>query len=212
MTSPSYSRHSPGKFSVWMDWETTGADFEGGLDGTFKKYQGIALGAIIADNDTFQEIDSLYIEIKFDDSKYEWTDAAEKMHGLSKEHLAANGLSREEALEVYIEFLTKHFGDGIISAIGGKTESNICVGGHNVQFDICASAQLFGDFGFNLGIHHVVLDTTSAAFIAIGKYKSNDVFSFFNGAERTIHNALEDARLALSAARSIKELVEFALR
>ena len=52
MTKPMYSRHSPGAYSIWCDWETTGADFEGGLDGTFKKYQGISLGVIIANNET----------------------------------------------------------------------------------------------------------------------------------------------------------------
>jgi hypothetical protein len=207
-----YSRYHPGQKSCWIDWETTGADFAPGLEGTFKKYQGISFGVVIADNVTFEELDSLYVELKFDDTKYQWTDGAENIHKLSREYLAENGVEREDGLAQLIEILIKHFGESVISFGDTEPTSKVCIGGHNVDFDIKATEQLFKDFGFNLGVHHVKLETSGASFIAIGEYKSNTVFEFFNGGgQRGTHNALEDARLALGAARGIKQLVQAAL-
>lgn len=211
MTKPKYSRHDIGKYSLWADWETTGADFEGGLKSTFEKYQGISVGLIIADNESFEEVSSLYVEIKFDSVKYLWTPEAEKIHGLTEEYLADHGISRQNALESIIDFLSEYFGYGFISALEETPESKICFGGHNVNFDIMATQQLFNDFGFNIGIHHVLLDTSAAAFIAVGLSKSNDVFTYFGAEERTTHNALEDVRQSLAVAHGIKKLVQASL-
>ena len=61
MTTPrTYSRTSPGKYSLWLDFETSGADFDSGE--TFKKYQGISFGAVIADNETLEEVDASTIK------------------------------------------------------------------------------------------------------------------------------------------------------
>ncbi len=203
MGSPShiYSRTSCGKYSLWLDFETSGADFDSGE--TFKKYQGISFGAVIADNETLEEVDSLYCEMQFD-TKYIWTDGAEKIHGLSREYLEKYGAPREEALAFLLEFIAKYIGAG----------NKVCIGGHNVEFDINALNQLTEDVvekGFRIPIHHVKLETSGASFIAIGKYRSDDVFSFFGGADRKAHNALDDARLALASARGIKQLVQAAL-
>ncbi len=202
MTTPrTYSRTSPGKYSLWLDFETSGADFDSGE--TFKKYQGISFGAVIADSETLEEVDSLYCEMKFD-PVYTWTEGAEKIHGLSREYLAEHGMDRDDALTLLLELITKYIGAG----------NKVCIGGHNVEFDIRALNQLTEDVvekGFTIPIHHVKLETSGAAFIAIGKYRSDDVFTFFGGAERQAHNALDDARLALASARGIKQLVQAAL-
>ena len=206
-----HSRTSIGQFSAWFDWETTGVDYDGGLDGTARKYQGISVGIVIADNRTFEEVDALYLEIKFDKNKYQWTEGAEKIHGLSREHLEKNGVPRDEALASIIEFLSKYFGENIVCLTPHKPDQKVCIGGHNVSFDIKMIGQIFEDFGFNLGIHHVILDTTAAAFLAVGLYKSNDVFTYFGAEKREQHNALEDARQSLAVARGIHELVQVAV-
>jgi DNA polymerase III epsilon subunit-like protein len=179
----------------------TGADFDAGYDVITKKYQGISFGAIIADNETLEEIESVYCEIQFDGSKYQWTDGAEKIHGLSRDYLQTNGVTREDACAILLELILKYIGAG----------NKVCIGGHNADFDIAFTGQLTGDFGVDLPIHHVKLETSGASFIAIGKYRSDDVFAFFGGAERKAHNALDDARLALASARGIKQLVQAAL-
>lgn len=182
------------------DWETSGSDFGGDSAVT---YQGIAYGAVIASTETFEPIETLYRELQFDATKYKWTAEAEAIHGLSREHLAAHGTPRDEALADLLDLIQRHIGAG----------NKIAFGGHNAGFDIRFTEQLANDFGVQLKFHHVVLETSSAAFITIGKYKSDDVFEFFTGKVREKHhNALDDALMALETMRNIRALVNQALR
>lgn len=199
MAKTTYSRVHPGKYGLAIDWETTGSNFGG--DSTVD-YQGIAYGAIIFDTETMEPVETLYRELHFDETKYKWTDGAEKIHGLSREHLAANGVPREEALADLLDLIMRYIG----------TESKIMFLGHNVDFDIMFTQQLAGDFGVELKIHHVKLETSGTAFILIGQYKSNDVFEFFTGAVRDgAHNALDDAMITLETARNMRALIQAAL-
>jgi len=199
MAKTSYSRVHPGKYGLAIDWETTGSNFGG--DSTID-YQGIAYGAIIFDTETFEPVETLYRELQFDDTKYKWTDGAEKIHGLSREYLAANGVSREEGLTDLLDLILRYIG----------TESKIMFLGHNVDFDICFTQQLARDFGVELKIHHVKLETSGTGFMLIGKYRSNDVFEFFTGIVRDgSHNALDDALITLETARNMRALANVAL-
>lgn len=194
-----YSKHHPGKYVLFLDWETTGADFDSGE--SHKRYQGISFGAVIADSDTFEVVDTLYRELHFDETKYAWTDGAEKIHGLSREYLAEHGVSREDGLIDLLELIAKYIG----------AQNKICMGGHNTSFDIAFTNQLASDFGVELKFHHVMIETSQLAFVAIGKYRSDDVFPFFGGEVRGNHNALDDALQSLAVARGIKQLVQAAL-
>lgn len=194
-----YSRHSPGKYGLSMDWETSGATWGG--DSTIK-FQGIAFGAVIFDTTTFEEVDSLYCELHFDDMKYEWSEEAEKIHGLSRTHLAEHGMPREDALVLLLELIARYIG----------TESKILFLGHNCDFDIDFTCQLARDFEVELKIHHVKIDTSGLAFATIGEYKSDVVFKFFQTEDRAkVHNALDDARMALNVVKSVKALVQNSL-
>lgn len=193
-----YSRAHPGKYGLCIDWETTGSEFGG--DSTIN-YQGIAFGAIIFNTETFEEVESIYCELQFDDDKYKWTEGAQKIHGLSREHLAEHGMTREEGLTALLDLIMRYIG----------AESKIFFLGHNVDFDIDFTLQLARDFGIDLKIHHVKLETSGAAFIAIGKYRSNDVFEFFTGKIREgSHNALDDARMALETVRNMRAVFDAA--
>lgn len=199
MAHSAYSKAHPGKFGLCIDWETSGSNFGG--DST-KDYQGLAYGAVIFNTETFEEVECLYRELHFDDTKYKWTDAAEKIHGLSRDHLAKNGVSREEGLADLLDLILRYIG----------AESKIFYLGHNVDFDIDFTMQLARDFGVELRAHHVKLETSGAGFIAIGKYKSNDVFEFFTGTVRDgSHNALDDARLALTTVRNMRAIFDSTL-
>lgn len=194
-----YSKHHPGKYCLFIDWETTGADFDSGKSS--ERYQGISFGAVIADSETFEPVETLYRELHFDETKYGWTDGAEKIHGLSREHLAQHGVSREEGLIDLLELIQKYIG----------AQAKICIGGHNVSFDIDFTRQLASDFGITLNFHHVMIETSQLAFVAIGLYRSDDVFPFFGAEVRGNHNALDDALQSLAVARGIKQLVQTAL-
>jgi len=197
MTKAAYSRYHPGKFGLTIDWETSGSDFDG--DST-KKYQGIAFGAIIFNTETFEEVESLYCEMQFDETKYQWSDEAEKIHGLTREHLATQ-MTREDALAALLDLILRYIG----------ADSKIFFLGHNVDFDIDFTFQLANDFGVQLQAHHVKLETSGAGFIAMGKYRSDDVFSFFLGDARPkVHNALSDARMALLVVQSMRYIFDAA--
>lgn len=191
---PLYSRAHPGKYLLLLDSETSGSTF-GTYEETFSRYQAVAFGAIIASTETFEPIAELYFEVKFDDSKYEWSDSAKKVHGLTREHLEQNGLDNEEAAATLAEFLLDHFGTG-----------KVMFAGHNPNFDICAMAQLLEPHGVMPDLHHVVLDTSGIGFVTTGKYRSNDVFTIFNGERAEKHNALDDARMTLTVLQSVKQI------
>lgn len=195
-----YARNHPGKFGLFIDWETTGADF--GTGKSAERYQGISFGALIVDLETFEEVESLYRELKFDDNKYEWTEGAAKIHGLTREYLEEHGVSREEALVDLLELIDKYIG----------SSKKITIGGHNISFDIDFTDQLTKDLAdMTLDWHHVQIETSALGFVTTGLYKSNDVFQFFGAEKRGEHNALEDARQSLAVARGIRQLVNSAL-
>ena len=194
MTNTIYSKAHPGRFGLAIDWETTGSLFGG--DSTID-YQGVSFGAVIFDTRTFEPVETLYRELQFDDSKYKWTSGAEKIHGLSREHLATHGVPRDEGLADLLDLILRHIG----------ADSKIFFLGHNVDFDIDFTLQLANDFEVPLKVHHVKLETSGAAFIAIGKYKSDEVFEFFTGKTRDgAHNALDDALMALEVVRNMRAI------
>lgn len=199
MSNTQYSRHSPGKFALAIDWETSGSDFEGA---SHKSYQGISYGAVIFDTSTFEPVETLYRELQFDATKYKWSEQAEAIHGLSREHLEKNGIPRDEALADLLDLILRYIG----------SESKVMFLGHNVQFDIDFTMQLVHDFNLELKVHHVMLETSGAGYIAIGKYRSDDVFEFFTGRKREgSHNALDDSLMALETARNMRALMNAAL-
>lgn len=193
-----YPKHSAGSQILVIDWETSGSSFST-YEETFQQYQGIAFGAVVASSETFEPLRTMYREIKFD-PKYTWSDEAEKIHGLSREHLDKNGLTKEEAAADLAEFILESFGTGKVMVLG-----------HNTKFDIEATKQLLMPFNVMPELHHVVLDTAVAGFITIGEYKSNAVFDFFTGVERGVHNALDDALICLETVRNMRALMNAAL-
>ena len=197
-TNRTYSKAHPGQKALCIDWETTGSNFGG--DSTVD-YQGIAYGAIIFDTETFEPVEKLYRELHFDETKYKWTEGAEKIHGLSREHLAANGVPREEGLADLLDLILRHIGPN----------NKILFLGHNCDFDIDFTLQLARDFDIELKVHHVKIDTAGLGFALLGKYRSDDVFPIFCGERPKVHNALGDAEMALTCVRTIKQVFEEAL-
>jgi hypothetical protein len=205
-----YSRFHPGKFSLWLDWETSGANFKLTYPEQAKIYQGVQLGLVIADNETFEEVAATKITIKFD-PKYKWEDAAQKIHGLSREYLEENGVTREEAAIAVIEFMLEHFNKDVLFMLAdGPVDRNshrVCFGGHNLEFDIAHFKELLAEVGFGVDEHHVKLNTTVIGFHGTGLYKSDDLFQLFGAEKRGAHDALDDTRQALAVARGIKSLI-----
>lgn len=205
-----YSRFHPGKYSLFLDWETSGANFKLTYPEQAEQYQGIQLGLVIADNETFNEVDSLKLNIKFD-PKYKWEEGAQKVHGISREFLEENGVSREDAAIEVIEFILKYFQKDTLFMLSDgpidRNSSRICFGGHNLGFDIAHFKALLAVVGFGVDDHHVKLDSAMIGFHATGMYKSDDLFQLFGADKRGDHDALQDTRQALAVARGIKNLI-----
>jgi DNA polymerase III epsilon subunit-like protein len=116
---------------------------------------------------------------------------------LSREHLLANGVSREDALADLLELILKHWAPG----------QKIMLIGHNCGFDADFCTQLFRDHGITLELHHVMPDSSALAFVLTGEYKSDVVFEILGGIDkRNCHNALEDARACLACLRNAKQI------
>lgn len=181
-----------------IDWETSGADWDGDSSIT---YQGVSFGAVIFNTTTFDVVDTLYCEIRFDESKYKWNDSAEAIHGLSREYLTANGMTREDAAVALAEFVLKYFGP----------DPTVMFLGHNGGFDIKFTRQLLGEFEIMFKLHHVQLDTASTGFITLGLFKSDLIFEALCLEERAKHNSLEDALYTVESCKRIRQLVNIAL-
>jgi len=211
------SRHTLPQFGLCIDWETTGAKF-GGTSST--DHQGIQFGAIIFRTDTFEEVETLKCLIKFKADKYKWTETAEKIHGLSRERLEAEGLPQEEAAAALLELLVKYFPAGV----------KVMVLGHNAEFDISFTDQLLRSVGVAftvkwaeveatadgmvdvvIPVHHVLLDTSSTGFLTIGIFKSDTLFTRLGFPPRGDHDALDDARMTLQTAKAIREIFNIGL-
>lgn len=177
---------------IAIDVETSGLDF--GPDPT-RNHQIVSIGLIVADNN-FNEIDSTYIEIKWNETSW-WSNKAEQIHGLSKEYLNEYGITEENAVIKICEFIFKHF----------DPNEKILMLGHNARnFDIPFLNKLLNKFDLSLNIHHRCVDSFSIGYVVFGAEDSNELFDIF-APKRTQHNALEDARLSLLSCRNVKKMI-----
>lgn len=195
-----YTKTQNPNFILCIDWETTGTNWKT-LEDTFANYQGISFGAIVVDAITLEPVEDLYREIKFNSDKYQWSKEAEAIHGLSIEYLEANGLSSEDACIDLASLILKYFGTGKVMFMG-----------HNTEFDIKATEQLFNDNGLEIQVHHIKLDSSSLAHALINEYRSDIVFEVLGGIDkRECHNALGDAYACLTSIRNARQIFEAGL-
>jgi len=186
------------KYALAIDWETSGSAW--GQDSTIE-FQGVSFGAVIFDLATFEPVDTLYREIKFDASKYKWQLQAQKIHGLSQEHLEANGVDLETAAIDLVSLYLKYF----------EADEFVYILGHHIDFDIKFTEQLLEPLKIMFKIGATRIDTSAAGLIMFGIHKSEELFQFLGLPPRTTHNALEDALLTLQAAKMMRTITESAL-
>lgn len=187
-----------------MDCETTGLNVNsidpsaGDREGEY--YQPVSFGLIVADAQKHSIIDTLYVEIKWDETSL-WNESAEKIHGLSKEYLNENGIAAEEAVVEIAQFIDAHWPSNSEYSMN----RNVRCAGHNVAtFDIWFMRRLYemanaSDLMFKTGNRFV--DTSSIGYVA-GFYTSDALFEYL-GTARQAHNALEDAYMSLKAIKYV---------
>lgn len=199
------------KYGLCIDWETSGSVWGGDSS---KKYQGISFGAIVFETSSFTAVKKLFLNVKFDSSKYEWADEAEKIHGLTREYLEDNGVEQENAAVALAELILEYWGP----------DSKVMLLGHNTEFDRRFTNQLLNSieiefsveketfFSSWIQLHHVVLDTSAVGFVTLGLFKSDALFEKIGFEERGAHNALQDAEQTLETCGAIRELVNLSLQ
>lgn len=185
------------------DAETSGIAF-GSIDPTFhsvtaETYQALSFGLIVADVHTLQPIDTFYVEIKHDE-QYDWSPGAEKVHGMSQEYLEANGVTMAEAAQKIVAFLEPYFGP--IESV-----RKLVLLGHNVAtFDRYFLDELLKAGGYTVQFGNRHIDTFSMGVTLLNCFDSNELFDTLGLArDPNAHNALEDAKHALKAARLMKK-------
>lgn len=159
--------------------------------------QIVSIGLIVASTETLKPVDQLYVEIKWN-GKSSWQREAENVHGLSKEYLDANGITEKQAVEKIGNFILQYW---------DPSQEEVRTLGYNVvAFDLPFIRRLFRKFNieFNFGYRHY--DVNSMGFATFGSFTSNDLFYKMGFEKRDKHNALEDAKMALKAARQIRLL------
>ena len=193
------------QFGLCIDWETSGSVWGGDSS---KEYQGVSFGAIVFNTADFTPVEKLYIRIKFDDTKYKWSEDAEKIHGLSRAHLAEFGVTQSEAAITLAELILKYWGP----------DSKVMFMGHNAEFDRRFTNQLLNtieiefsvekqtSFSSWIQLHHIVLDTSPIGFVNMGLFKSDLLFEAMGFPERAEHNALTDAEQTLETAKAMREI------
>jgi len=161
----------------------------------FEEYQILSIGLIVADLETFKTIKKLYLEIKWNGWSA-WDKEAQKIHGLSKEHLEKCGVSEEEAVIAIAQFILDYWGP----------DNHICFAGHNVSFDIQFLDRLMSRHGIHLKISGRFIDTNTLGAAIYGTFNSDDLFDAMGFPERKKHNSLEDIEYTLEVLRKTKKL------
>ena len=179
------------KFAIAIDWETSGYSYPNFAE----KHQGISFGAIIFDVNILEPVEELYLEVQFNDKKYLWEAGAEKVHGISREHLKKNGIPQEDA--------ALELGNLILKYIG--TEDPMILA-HRAYFDIAFSVQLMKTIDIDIKFNPTPIDTSVFGMILMETSKSDTIFETLGMAARGKHNALEDIRNTLQAIREMKKL------
>lgn len=185
-----------------IDTETSGMAF--GTDDpshnptTGETYQIVSIGLIVASVATFKPVEELYLEIKWD-GESKWSKEAERVHGLSLEHLEAHGMDRQDAVAEIGNLVLKYWGPDV----------SICLLGHNVAtFDLPFFKRLMRSEGLELKFGNRYIDTNSIGIATFGTFNSDDLFAAAGLPVRdpSKHNALADAQMALASARLVKQL------
>ena len=168
-----------------FDCETSGINFNS--LSVAEGYQMVSVGFIVVNADTFEAIEELYLEIKWNGIA-EWSAKAESIHGLSKEYLEKHGKTESEAAEIIALFISKHFGiDTAISLLG-----------HNVvNFDLVFLKEFLWRNGLPFKFAHRHCETFALSMGTVKANDSNEIFEMVGLKKRGKHNALEDARGSL---------------
>ena len=163
--------------------------------------QIVAIGLVVADAKSFKEIDSKYIEIRWNKNS-KWSEKAQSIHGLSREYLDEHGVAEDDAVVQICEFILKHY----------NPDDSITLLAHNPRFDHAFLSSLLSKYDIKFKFSHRMIDSFTAGFVSLGTFNSDDLFEYLGFDRKGYHNALGDARMALKAVSIIANIFQSALK
>lgn len=213
MASPKDKPRGYFDYLLAIDCETTGLCFSNDNPvhnpKTGEYHQAVSWGLVVADATTLKPIEELYVEIKWNDKSKkqrknnpQFGKKAEEIHGLTRKYLEDNGLDEEDAIVKMGELILKYWGP----------TTSIRTLGHNVHmFDLVFLRDLFERNGVHLKFGNRHYDTNSIGFINWETFNSDDLFGLVGFDARGAHNSLDDAKMALEAARITRMIFQKAI-
>lgn len=213
MASPKNAPRGQFDYILAVDCETTGVCFSNDNpvynEKTGERHQTVSWGVIVTRADTLKPIETLYIEIKWnEESKAQkkkdstFGSGATAIHGLSQKHLEQHGITEEEAVVSIGSLIMKYWGPA----------NNIVTLGHNVHtFDMPFLRDLFVRHGVDIRFASRHIDTNSIGFVNWNTFNSDDLFKMVGFEDRENHNALQDIQQTLEAARITRLIFNKAL-
>lgn len=190
------------QYILAVDVETTGMSWLQGDPSV--GHQIVSIGAIVADANTFEEIEHRYVEIKWTQDSIDafelnpkFGSEAEKVHGLTREYLEQHGVDEEDAAAEIGELIIKYW----------STDVTVQLLGHNVAtFDLFFVRNLLHKHGLTFKFASRMYDSHSLGAGTVGAVNSDQLFEALGFEQRADHNSLEDARMSLETFRIIKKL------
>ncbi len=184
-----------------VDFETSGINFGGDSAAidykTGQYFQAVSAGLIVVDAESLEEIEELYLEIKWDGVS-QWSDQAEKVHGKSKAYLEENGVDMSEAVEAIANLIIDHWGpDGVV-----------CIAAHNPSFDLAFLKNTLRSEGLEIKFGSKVIDSNTLGLVCYRTHNSDDLFEMVGVPARGKHNSLDDARAVLQVIRVTRAMAD----
>lgn len=164
---------------------------------TKQYYQAVSWGMAVVDTTTFDILDELYLEIKWDGISL-WDNQAQSIHGLSKEYLETNGVSRSEAVEAIGNLIINHWGPDI----------PVYLMGHNPSFDLAFLKNDLRSEGLEVKFTHRMIDVNSVGFTVYNTYTSDELYELMGFPVRTKHNSLEDVKYAVNTLKITRKIAD----
>ena len=187
---------------LFVDCETTGLFF---IDedpsynaSTDEEYQSVSWGLVVANSNTLDVVEELYVEIKWNGTSL-WSKKAQEVHGLTLAYLEQHGMTEEEAVVEIASLILKYWGP----------DAPVCLGGHNVAtFDKKFLQRLLRKYDINVKFGARTVDSSAVGFATFGTHNSDDLFDAVGLPARdpASHNALTDANYARLAVQRIRKM------